>query len=95
MTWRISDGRIDRVVVFADAAGTAVPAGEIVFEGRARRTGSFRYARSWIDAKRPPLVPVDLPVRARGFVGAPHDVPLAFYDSIPDERNLGAAFQTI
>ncbi len=83
MKWRISDGRIDRLVVFAEIKGEAVPAGELVFQGRTKRLGIFTYARSWIDAKYPPLVPVDLPVRARGFDGAPNEAPLAFYDSIP------------
>jgi len=84
MRWQISDGRIDRLVVFAEVDGARIAAGELVFQGRAKRLGTFRYARSWSDAKRPPLVPVDLPVRARGFEGTPNEAPLAFYDSIPD-----------
>jgi len=88
MTWRISDGRIDRLVVFAGIDGEAMPAGELVFQGHAKRLGIFTYAKSWIEAKRPPLVPVDLPVRTRGFDGAPHEAPLAFYDSIPDGWGL-------
>lgn len=88
MGWQISDGRIDRVVVFAEVDGARVPAGELVFQGRAKRLGTFRYARSWIDAKRPPLVPVDLTVRARGFEGTPNEAPLAFYDAVPDGWGL-------
>jgi serine/threonine-protein kinase HipA len=94
MGWRISDGRIDRVVVFAEIDGARIPAGEIVFQGRARRLGTFRYARTWIDAKRPPLVPVDLPVRARGFEGTPNEAPLAFYDAIPDGWGLSILKRT-
>lgn len=88
MPWQISDGRIDRVVVFAQIDGAPIPAGELVFQGRTKRLGTFSYARSWIDARLPPLVPVDLPVRARGFEGTPNEAPLAFYDSIPDGWGL-------
>jgi serine/threonine-protein kinase HipA len=88
MPWQISDGRIDRVVIFAEVEGSRVPAGELVFQGRTKRLGTFHYARSWIDADRPPLVPIDLPVRARGFEGTPNEAPLAFYDSIPDGWGL-------
>jgi serine/threonine-protein kinase HipA len=84
MSWRTSDGRIERLTVFAEIGGRPVPAGELVFEGRVRRVGRFAYARSWIEARRPPLVPVDLPVRTSASSGAPHDAPLAFYDAIPD-----------
>jgi serine/threonine-protein kinase HipA len=84
--WRISNGRIDRLIVFARLGDEIHPAGEIVLQGGARvRQGFFRYARTWLDhAERRPLAPLRLPLRRTPIDGVPHEVPLPFYDAGPD-----------
>ena len=53
MAWRISNGRIDRLVVFKAMGDDHVPIGELTFEGSARvRQGRFVYAGSWLNAKK-------------------------------------------
>jgi hypothetical protein len=45
--WRISKGRIDRLVVFVALGGAPMPVGELVMEGGGfRRISHFRFARS-------------------------------------------------
>ncbi|HYD67480.1 HipA domain-containing protein [Azospirillum sp.] len=100
MTWRISDGRIDRLVLFKAVGPGYVPIGELAFEGGARvRQGRFAYAASWLEhPARMPIDPVGLPLRRKSFPAQPHQVPLAFYDAGPDgwgKSVLDAAFPTL
>ena len=83
--WPTSDdGRLDRLVVFATFGGNAIPAGELVFEGRERTMSFFRYAESWLKRDSAyPLLP-SLPLRRRAVPSVPYALPLAFYDAAPD-----------
>ncbi len=89
--WRISKGRIDRLVVFAGDA--AAPVGELLFEGAGRggaRQSIFRYARSWLTKKDAwPLDPAGLALRRGAVSSLPHEVPLIFYDAAPDGWGRG------
>jgi len=86
MTWRISDGRLDQLVVFQWRDGDWRPAGLLTFEGKNRsRFSRFMYAATW--SKRNPVWPIDphgLRARKNSFSSQPHEVPLAFYDAGPD-----------
>ena len=99
MTWRISEGRIDRLVVFKWRDGYR-PVGELLFEdaGRGRR-GRFVYGRSWLEhPERVPIDPIGLPLRRGAVAGSPDEVPLAFYDAAPDgwgRAVLAAAFPAL
>lgn len=84
--WKISDGRLDYLVVFSCAAGPARPVGALTFEGVGRKRSSFfRYARSWLAAGGDGIDPVHLP-RGRGAKRAPEgvEVPFPFLDAGPD-----------
>jgi len=86
MAWKISDGRLDWLVVFATSGGAPVPMGALTFEGSGRvRQSLFRYARSWVD--RPdcrPASAVGVPLSRKAIPSAPRELPLPFYDSMPD-----------
>jgi serine/threonine-protein kinase HipA len=83
--WRISNDRIDRLVVFAEVTGSPTPIGEMVFDGTQKRISYFRYAASWLERIDPPLLfPTALPRRRKATPSAPHEVPLPFYDAAPD-----------
>jgi serine/threonine-protein kinase HipA len=86
MAWRISNGRIDRLVVFKAMGDDHVPIGELTFEGSARvRLGRFVYAGSWLkNPDRTEIDPIGLPLRKKSVPGFPDEVPLAFYDVGPD-----------
>lgn len=84
--WKTSNGRIDRLIVFADRGGEAVPVGGLTFEGAGRkRISTFRYARTWLQAKAHGLDPTHLPSK-QGAFRSPQDseVPLPFLDAAPD-----------
>jgi serine/threonine-protein kinase HipA len=86
MGWKISEGRIDRLIAFATVDGQPVPMGALTFEGGGRRRQSvFRYAASWL-ARRDkwPVAPVHLPLRNKAAHSIPYEVPLPFYDTAPD-----------
>jgi serine/threonine-protein kinase HipA len=95
--WKTSNGRIDRIVVFADRRGEIVPLGALTFEGAGRRRiSAFRYARSWLEAKGRGIDPTHLPPQRSAF-RSPRDseVPLPFLDAAPDgwgRAILAAAF---
>lgn len=83
--WPISkDGRIDRLIVFLAHAGSPIPVGELVFEGRDRRQSLFRYARTWLQASDAYALAPGLALRPRAVPSAPYETPLAFYDAVPD-----------
>jgi len=83
--WQISEGRIDRLVVFTTLNDAVVPVGELVFEGGRRRISHFRYAASWLERAAPPILfPAYLRPRRKATPSAPHEVPLPFYDAAPD-----------
>lgn len=96
--WQISkDGRIDRLIVFAQLEGQPVPVGALQFQGGGlARQSRFQYAASWL--QRPdgrPLDPIGLPLRRKPTAGAPYEAPLVFYDAAPDgwgKAVLAAAF---
>jgi serine/threonine-protein kinase HipA len=100
MAWRISNGRIDRLVVFKTMGGDHVPIGELTFEGSARvRQGRFVYAGSWLkNPDRIVIDPISLPLRKKSVPGLPDEVPLAFYDVGPEgwaKGVLEAAFPNL
>lgn len=86
MEWKTSEGRIDRLVVFATVDGQPVPMGGLTFEGRGhRRRSMFRYAGSWLGRDdKWPVAPVHLPLRNKAAHSVPYEVPLPFYDAAPD-----------
>src|SRR3954468_1607816 len=67
MAWRISNGRIDRLVIFKAMGDDHVPIGELTFEGSARvRQGRFVYAGSWLkNPDRTEIDPIGLPLRKK------------------------------
>jgi serine/threonine-protein kinase HipA len=100
MAWRISNGRIDRLVVFKTMGDDHVPIGELTFEGSARvRQGRFVYAGSWLkNPDRIVIDPISLPLRKKSVPGLPDEVPLAFYDVGPEgwaKGVLEAAFPNL
>ena len=69
--WRISNDRIDRLVVFAEVTGSPTPIGEMVFDGTQKRISYFRYAASWLERINPPLLfPTALPRRRKATPSA-------------------------
>lgn len=96
MAWRISEGRIDRLVVFSLAEGTPQAVGELIFEGKGRvRRSFFRYAGTWLKNPNAPAIAPVLPKRGTAARSDPHEVPLPFYDAGPDgwgKSILAAAF---
>jgi serine/threonine-protein kinase HipA len=85
--WQISNGRIDRLVVFASRDGKAVPIGELTFQGAGRiRMSTFRYAKSWLEARGHGIDPTILPLRRAAYHSDPNkcEVPLPFLDATPD-----------
>ena len=95
--WKTSNGRIDRLVVFADRGGEIVPLGALTFEGAGRRRiSTFRYARSWLEARGRGIDPTHLPPQRSAFRSPPDsEVPLPFLDAAPDgwgRAILAAAF---
>lgn len=94
VTWKISDGRLDYLVVFVDVGAEAVPVGALTFEGKRRQQSYFTYARSWLSyPDRFQLAPVGLPARPRAVPSAPHEVPLPFVDAAPDGWGRGVLQQ--
>lgn len=90
MIWKISDGRLDYLVVFVDLNGEAVPVGALTFEGKQRQLSYFTYARSWLGRPdRFQLAPIGLPARPRAIPSAPHEIPLPFADAAPDGWGRG------
>lgn len=86
MAWKISDGRLDWLVVFATRDGQPVPMGALTFEGTNRvRQSLFRYARSWVErSDARPVSAVSAPMGPKAIPSTPYAVPLPFYDSMPD-----------
>lgn len=83
--WQTSNGRIDRIVVFADREGRPVPMGELKFEGAGRtRLSTFRYARSWLSGNGHGIDPTYLCGRGGAFRSDICEVPLPFLDATPD-----------
>jgi serine/threonine-protein kinase HipA len=83
--WKISNGRIDRLVVFMVRDGVTVPAGALTFEGAGRkRIATFRYAKSWLAAGGHGIDPVHLPPIRRAVASGIAEVPLPFLDAAPD-----------
>jgi serine/threonine-protein kinase HipA len=84
--WRISNGRLDQLIVFINKGGRSQPVGQLLFEGGARkRFSTFSYARSWFDdPDHWALAPVYLPIRRKAVSSVPFEVPLPFCDAGPD-----------
>lgn len=72
----------DELVVFEEVADGTAPAG--LLEVVSPRESAFTYAKSWREAKRRPIDPVNLAVRDRAYPSAPANLPLILYDSSPD-----------
>ncbi len=90
MTWKISDGRLDYLVVFVDVDGVPVPVGALTFQGKRSRQSFFTYARSWLSRpNRFALAPTGLPPRTRSIPSAPHETLLPFEDAAPDGWGRG------
>jgi len=90
MAWQISDGRLERLIVFIDIEGRPIPIGELSFEGRSRKRATFRYARSWAE-RRNHIVPspVGIPYKTKGILSDPHEVHLPFADAAADGWGRG------
>jgi serine/threonine-protein kinase HipA len=84
--WQISNGRLDRLIVFVTGTGGPRPIGQLTFEGGPRkRFSAFSYAKSWFDdPEHWAIAPTHLPVKKKSVDSRPFEVPLPFYDSSPD-----------